>query len=188
MSGVLEQQEALQEEAAAVLGDLGLMHVLERVGRPVQVGSVALGLMVARDIDLTVLCSSLDITAIFDALKPLAGHPRIRELRFRDDTGDWNTDPRYPDGVYWGPRYRSEAGVDWTLDVWFIHEDSRQFDLDHLESLPPKLTAETREAILVIKHSCVGQPWYSSYAVYSSVLDHGVRTPEGYRAYVEGGS
>ena len=107
--------------------------------------------MVARDIDVTVLCPVLETAAIFTALAPLAGHPRIRELRFRDDTGDWNVDPNYPDGVYWGPRYRSEAGTDWNLDVWFIHEDSRQFDLEHLESLPPKLTPEAREAILSIK-------------------------------------
>jgi hypothetical protein len=121
MSSLLDRQAALQEEAAAVLADLQLLQLLEEVGRPVQVGSVALGLMVARDIDLTVLCPTLETTAIFSVLAPLAGHPRIRELRFRDDTGEWNVDPNYPDGVYWGPRYRSEAGTDWDLDVWFIH-------------------------------------------------------------------
>jgi hypothetical protein len=188
VSGLLDRQQALQDEAAAVLEDLGLLPLLERVGRPVQVGSVALGLMVARDIDLTVLCPSLDTAAIFDALRPLAGHRRIRELRFRDDTGAWNTDPDYPDGVYWGPSYRSEAGTDWNLDVWFIHEDSRQLDLEHLESLPPKLTPETREAILAITDACLGRTWYSSYGIYTAVLDHGVRTHQQYRAYVEGGS
>jgi hypothetical protein len=142
--------------------------------------------MVARDIDLTVLCSGLETAPIFSVLAPLAGHPRIRELRFRDDTGDWNVDPNYPDGLYWGPRYRSENGTDWNIDVWFIHEDSRQFDLEHLESLPARLTTETREAILIIKESCLGRPWYSSYGIYSAVLDHGVRTHQEYRAYVEG--
>jgi hypothetical protein len=188
MSGLLDRQLALQDEAAAVLGALELLPLLEQVGRPVQVGSVALGLMVARDIDLTVLCSSLDTAASFDVLRPLAGHPRIRELRFRDDTGRWNTDPNYPDGVYWGLSYRSEAGVDWNLDVWFIHEDSRQFDLEHLESLPPRLTPETREAILAIKSDCLERPWYSSHGIYTAVLDHGVRTHEEYRVYLEGGS
>jgi hypothetical protein len=186
VSGLLEQQQALQEEAAAVLADLELLPLLQQVGRPVQVGSVALGLMVARDIDLTVLCAELETAAIFSVLAPLAAHPRVRELRFRDDTGHWNVDPNYPDGLYWGPRYRSEAGTDWELDLWFIHEDSRQFDLEHLESLPPKLTPEAREAILQIKDSCLGRPWYSSFAIYTAVLDHGVRTHQEYRAYVEG--
>ena len=188
MIGLLDQQQALQDEAAAVLDDLTLLPLLQEVGRPVQVGSVALGLMVARDIDVTVLCPVLDTTTIFTVLAPLAGHPRIRELHFRDDTGHRNVDPNYPDWVYWGPRYRSVAGTDWNLDVWFIQEDSRQFDLEHLESLPPKLTPETREAILSIKDSCLGRPWYSSYGIYTAVLDHGVRTHQEYRAYVEGGS
>jgi hypothetical protein len=188
VSSPLEQQQALQDEAAAVLADLELLPLLEQVGRPVQVGSVALGLMVARDIDLTVLCPELDATAIFSVVAPLARHPRIRELRFRDDTGRWNVDPNYPDGLYWGPRYRSEDGSDWNLDIWFIHEDSRQSDLEHVESLPAKLTPETREAILVIKESCLGRPWYRSYAIYAAVLDHGVRTHQEYRIYIEGGA
>ena len=53
--------------------------------------------------------------------------------------------------------------------------------------MPPKLTPETREAILSIKESCLGRPWYSSYGIYTAVLDHGVRTHQEYRAYVEGG-
>ena len=186
MDPLLERQQALQEEAAAVVADLGLQPLLARVGRPVRVGSVALGLMVARDIDFTVLCTEVDATRVFEAIGPLAAHPRIRELRFRNDTGHWNVDPDYPDGVYWGPRYRSEAGDDWSLDLWFIHEGSRQFDLDHVESLPPRLTPETRLAILRIKDDCLGRPWYSSHAITTAVLDHGVRTPAEYRAHVEG--
>ena len=65
MSGLLDQQQALQDEAAAVLADLDLLQLLQEVGRPVQVGSVALGLMVARDIDVTVLCPVLETAAIF---------------------------------------------------------------------------------------------------------------------------
>jgi len=186
MDALVERQQALQNEAAAVLDDLGLLPLLHEIGRPVQVGSLALGLMVARDIDLTILCPELDVTRIFEAIGPLAAHPRVRELRFRNDTGHWNVDPDYPDGVYWGPRYRSEAGGEWTVDLWFIQEGSRQFDLEHLESLPPRLTPETRLAILQIKDECLGRPWYSSYGIYSAVLDHGVRTAQAFRAYVEG--
>ena len=185
--GALEQQRQLQREAAAVLADLDVLPRLREFGHPVQVGSVALGLMVARDIDLTVLCPALDTSAIFGAAAALASHPRVRELLLRDDTGSWNIDPDYPDGILWRPRYRSVAGDEWTLDIWFIHEDSRQFDLVHLESLPPRLTDEKRLAILRIKEVCLGRPWYSSYGIYVAVLDHGVRTPEGFRTYVEGG-
>ncbi len=183
---VLERQQALQHEAAAVLDDLDILPLLRELGSPVQVGSVALGVMVARDIDLTILCPELDTTRVFQALEPLAAHPRVRELRFRNDTGHWNIDPDYPDGVYWGLRYRNEAGDDWSVDLWFIHEASRQFDLDHLDSLPPRLSAETRLAILQIKEECLGRPWYSSHEITTAVLDHGVRTPAAFRAHVEG--
>ena len=186
MQPLLERQQALQEEAAAVLDDLDLLPLLQSVGRPVQVGSVALGLMVAPDIDLTILCRELDADALFNAIGPLAGHPRVRELHYRNDTEHWNTDADYPDGVYWGLRYRSEAGVEWNLDLWFIQQDSRQFDLDHLEVLPPRLTPEKRIAILEIKEACLGRPWYSSYGIYTAVLDHGVRTPAQFREHVEG--
>ena len=184
--GTLERQQQLQDEAAAVLADLALLPLLRQLGEPVQVGSVALGLMVVRDIDVTVLCPELDAARIFDVVRPLVSHPRVRELRFRNDTGDWNVDPDYPDGIHWSPRYRSDAGDDWTLDLWFIHEQSRQLDLDHLESLPPRLTPETRLAILEIKEACLGRPWYSSYGIYSAVLDDGVRSPEAFRAHIEG--
>ena len=116
-----------------MLDDLELLPLLRAVGDPIKVGSVALGLMVARDIDLTMLCPELDPAASSRRSRRRSPHPRVRELRFRDDTGHWNVDPNYPDGVYWGPRYRSEAGEDWNLDLWFIHEDSRQFDLEHVE-------------------------------------------------------
>jgi hypothetical protein len=143
MTDPLERERQLQDEAAVVLADLELLPLLQQLGRPVQVGSVPLGLMVARDIDLTVLCSELDATRIFELARPLAAH-------------------------------------------WFVHEQSRQFDLEHLESLPPRLTPETRLAILEIKEACLGRPWHSSYGIYTAVLDHGVRTPEGFCAHLEG--
>lgn len=116
-----------------MLDDLASLPLLREIGRPIQVGSVALGLMVARDIDLTILCPVLDATRVFDAIRPLAAHPRVRELRFRNDAGLWNVDADDPDGVYWGrPRYRSEAGDDWKLDLWIIQEESRQ----HAGSVP----------------------------------------------------
>jgi hypothetical protein len=186
MDPLLERQRALQEQAAAVLDDLELLPLLQSIGDPVKVGSVALGLMVKRDIDLTILCPELDTARVFEAVQPLATHPRVRELRFRNDTGDRNVDPAYPDGVYWGPRYRSEDGDDWNLDLWFIHEHSRQVDLEHVVLLPPRLSPELRLAILRIKDECLGRPWYSSHHITTAVLDHGVRTTQDFRAYIEG--
>jgi hypothetical protein len=182
------RQDVLRAGAADVLVDLDLFERLGTVGRPVQTGSLALGLMVWRDIDVTVLCPTLAVAPIFEALRPLALHPRVRRLVFRNDTGHWNTDPDYPDGLYWGVDCRSQAGDDWKLDVWFLREGTTQFDLQHIDSLPPRLTSESRLAILRIKDAWHRRPEYGSdvrsYDIYEAVLDYGARTPAEFEAYL----
>jgi hypothetical protein len=183
---VLARQEVLQTEAAAVLADLDVLALAGAVGRPVRVGGSALGLMVARDIDITTLCPRLEPAMVFDAMRPLVVHPRIRGLSFRKDTGRWHTDPRYPDGLYWRVEYATDAGVAWNLDLWFIHESATQFDLEHMKALPHRLTRESRVAILRIKEAVADAPpreRVRSYEVYEAVLDHGVRTAEEFRRH-----
>lgn len=185
---LIAKQDALQAEAASVLADLDLFRLLGHVGRPVQTGSSVLGLLVRRDIDVTTLCPVLEPFAIFDVARPLVSHSRVNRLSFRNDTGRWNTDPAYPDGLYWMLRYRTDAGEEWNLDLWFLLEGTTQFDLQHIESLPPRLTREARLAILRIKSAWHGVPadgsQVRSYDIYEAVLDHGVTTPNEFRAYL----
>ena len=186
---LLAREAALQVEASAVIADLDLVRLLGSVGRPVQTGSVALGLMVWRDIDLTVLCPTLDHGTIFEAVRPLAGHPGVCALRFRDDTGRWNVDPAYPDGLYWAIDYRAVDGEPWNLDLWFLRDGTTQFDLEHLISLRPRITPAARLAILRIKDAWHGRPEYRttvrSYDIYEAVLDHGIATPAEFETYLE---
>lgn len=185
---LLARQVALQTEADAVLDDLGLIARLGVVGRPVRTGSSVLGLMVQRDIDVTVLCPSLDSAAVFAIGGAFASHPNVQRLRFRNDTGRWNMDPDYPDGLYWAVDYRTETGQAWNLDLWFLLEGTTQFDLEHVISLPPRLTPEARMAILRIKDAWNDHPGYGSdihgYDIYEAVLDHGVRTPDSFETYL----
>ena len=108
----------------------------------------------------------------------------IRDRRFRDDTGHWNTDSRYPDGIYLGIEYRSPGGRTWTLDLWFVDEPERQPDLAHLDTLAPRLTDEHRSTILRIKRILAERPdtgaRVPSYDVYRAVLDDGVATIEAF--------
>ncbi len=185
---LVAREAALQAEAAVVLADLDLVARLGSVGRPILTGSVALGLMAWRDIDVTTLCPVLAVDPVFEIGRSLAAHPGLRRLGFRNDTGSWNVDPDYPDGLYWSLEYRLPDGEPWNLDLWFLLEGTRQFDLDHLASIPPRLTPEARLAILRIKDAWQARPAYRttvrSYDIYQAVLDHGVRTPEAFEAFL----
>jgi hypothetical protein len=163
-----------------------VLRLLSDLGRPVRTGGAALGLMVARDIDITTLCPALDPFVIFDGVRALASHPRVRRLAFRNDTGRWKVDPAYPDGLYWMVEYVTDAGAVWSLDLWFLLDGTTQFDLEHMRTLPPRLTSETRLAILLIKEALQGPPGgqrVRGYEVYEAVLDHGVRTLDEFREH-----
>jgi len=181
---LFRRQRLLQGEADAVLDDLDLMAGLEAIGDPIRTGSSALGVMVKPDIDMTTACARLDLAA-FDAVAHLATrlarHERVRQVTFRDDTGSWNTEPdKYPDGLFLQIQYRSQRSRDWSLDLWFVDQPERQPDLGHLRTLLPRLTDETREAILRIKEEWTPRPEYGRQVngtlIYEAVLDGGVRT------------
>jgi hypothetical protein len=186
---LLAAQDDLQAEAASILADLRLFELIGLIGTPVQTGSSALGLMLARDIDVTTLCPALDTGTVFAIGRGLAVHPRVRLVSFRNDTGHWRTEPEYPDGLYWMVEYVTDPGVKWKLDLWFIAEGTTQFDLEHMKTLPPRLTREARLAILRIKHAWYDRPpdeQVRSYQIYEAVLDHHVRTPEDFARHLSG--
>ena len=185
-AALFARQSALQAEADAAVADLGITAGLAALGEAVRVGSSALGLMVKRDVDITVVCPELT-AATHDAVRALGGriarHPRVWQVTWRDDTGAWNAEPeRFPDGIFLKFSYRCAAGRDWNFDVWFVDEPQRQPDLAHLRTLPPRLTDESRAAILTIKQALAADPEYGrsirGIDVYEAVLDHGVTTPE----------
>ena len=108
----------------------------------------------------------------------------------RNDTGVWNTEPEtYPDGIYWGIDDRGERG-NWNVDVWFVTDAERQPDLQHLRTIAPQLTDETREAILTIKRAWWERPEYrrsvTSIGIYRAVLEQGVRTSEQFQQALDG--
>lgn len=153
------------------------------------VGSAALGLMVRPDLDVTVVYPALAVAPVGQLGAALAGHPRVREVLFRNDTGEWNIDLRYPDGLYLCVRYRGPSGRDWTIDLWFIDEPDRQPDLAHLRALPPQLTPAARAAILRIKDIWWSRPEYGrtvcGYDIYQAVLDENVDSNDGFDRWLE---
>jgi hypothetical protein len=178
---LFEQQRRLQSEAATVIMDLKLLDVLRSAGIPKLVGSLATGLMVWRDIDCTVVCERLDMSAVMTVASRLVEHPSVRSVQVRNDTGAWNEEPAtYPDGLFLGVDYRSDQH--WELDIWFVDEPERQPDLQHIEWMAERLTDDTRAAILELKHNLHGTPGYSSYRICRAVLEHDVRSIDEYEA------
>ncbi|MGQ7753334.1 hypothetical protein ACUN29_33460 [Streptomyces sp. WC2508] len=191
VSEVLGEQDALRAEAEGVYRELRLDKLLADVGTPTIVGSAALGLMVRRDLDLDVVCERLDdaaVAAVAAVGARLATHPHVRLVTFRNDCGAWNREPdAYPDGLYLGVECVS-SGAAWNLDVWFLDEPERQPSTAHLATLRPRLTDESRAAIIEIKRTWADRPEYGttvkSFDVYRAVLDDGVRDSARFETWV----
>ena len=192
MNDLLAAQSLLQAEADRLVDSLGLNDLLTRIGQPVRVGSSALGLMVRRDIDITVVCPDLGPAALV-AFAGIGAELMQRtdcviSVRFRNDSGKWNAEPaRYPDGLYLGLEVRTAGGADWTFDIWAIDQPERQPDLAHLRTLLPRLTERRRETILTIKRSVLDWPAATkvpSAWIYEAVVDHDVVHIDGFVAWL----
>lgn len=186
MHMLLEQQGRLQAEANDVVAGLALDELLRRLGHPVRVGSSAMGLMVRRDIDITVICDALD-NPTTEAFMTIAAELMRRTntvlaVTFRNDAGSWNREPdRYPDGLYLCVTTGTSDRL-WTIDIWAIDDPSRQPDLAHLQTLLPRLTDTQRLTILTIKQELLDRPGDRppSALVYEAVVDHSVTDIDGF--------
>lgn len=193
MVELIQSQRQLQAEADEVVEELQLDQLLGSIGRPIRVGSSAMGLMVRRDIDITVVCRTLDEPTLkqFSELAALLMQKRtnVSAVRFRNDCGAWNVEPeKYPDGLYLGLTVQNRKGAIWTLDIWVIDQPTRQPDLAHLETLLPRITQEHRRSILQIKWLLADRPKSTnsvpSAFVYEAVIDSDVRTIEQFDAWL----
>ena len=186
---LLHRAELLQAEAAKVIADLELPALLVQVGYVEHLGSSVSGLMVWRDIDFAVRCRDLTLGRAWDALRPFLAKPRLMRLNYWNETGERSptglpADERY----YFVTYYETEAGDEWKIDLTLWLSDAPRPHLGHLDDLRRRLTDETRLAILWIKDVWHRLPVYpeevSGVDVYDAVLEHGVRTPDEFAAYL----
>jgi hypothetical protein len=145
--------------------------------------------MVDRDIDLTVTVRKLspDVHRAVVALGArLSLRADVREVVVRNDTGVWNTDPAYPDGLFLHIKCSDAEYEPWTLDIWFVDAPDRQPDLRHLRTIAPQINPETQSAILAIKRATHGRrpdgSRLPSFDIYDAVLNLGVRRPDDFDA------
>lgn len=116
-------------------------------------------------------------------------HPGVRHMNFINDTGSWNTDPVYPDGYFNGLKYQCKSGNEWELDIWFVDEPEKQPDLQHIRTMPGRLTPSAIVSILSIKSVWASRTEYGkqvkSFDIYSAVLDDHVRTPAEFERWLQ---
>jgi hypothetical protein len=186
---LLEQQDILQAEANRLVEQLDLPTLLGRAGRFERLGSSVSGLMVWRDVDLGVSCGLLSPEGAWDAMLPLAVHPRTAQLEYRNEIG--RLAPHELKGYgryYFVARHETEAGDEWKIDVSLWSPEAPPGPSAHAEELLRRLTPETRLAILWIKDVWHQVPSYpdrvSGMDVYEAVLENGVRTPEQFGRYL----
>ncbi len=153
-----------------------------------------MGLMVTRDLDITVICESLDGNTLQGfaeiGAKLMLLDQYVASVRFKNDTGPWNADPAaYPDGLYLWLSVRTHEGNDWTVDIWAVDEPEKQPDLAHLRTLMPRITDVDREIILQIKQEladrgCAAGERVPSALVYEAVMDGGIRETATFDAWL----
>jgi hypothetical protein len=186
---LLRRQEALQTEAHQLIVHLDLFSMLALAGKPEQIGSSVSGLMVWRDIDFNVLCSHRNLRAVFETMQPLLTNPRVTRLHyFNESDGHTPAELQGDERYYFVTYYETEAGHQWKIDISFWRSEKPRTQLAHLAYLSERLTEETRLAILWIKDIWQQLPSYPYQVggtdIYDAVLEHGVRTPAQFKAYL----
>jgi len=188
-ASLFRRAKALQTEADEVMRTLDVMTMLGALGHPEQIGSSVSGLMVWRDIDVTVRCRDVTLERVWDALRPLLINPRITRLSYSNETG-----ARSPAGdpaderFYFVIHYEPDSGTEWKIDISVWTSDAPRPHLAQLAELERRLTDETRLAILWIKDVWHRLPVYpyevGGFEVYDAVLEHGARTPDDFDQYL----
>jgi hypothetical protein len=183
---LIQRANRLRRAAHEVLDNQALIRLLETYGRPKVVGSVALGLMVWRDIDIEVeVAGEIDESDVWAAARQILSLDAISVVSVADDRSGQTT-CRVP-SMYVGARYWSKASTVWKIDIRFVRS-ADAIASEHLQDLGSRLTPETRLRILTIKDTISKRPEYgtavSGMDVYRAVLFGGVEHLMGFDAWL----
>jgi hypothetical protein len=182
-------QDELQAEAREVVRSLGVRELLERAGSVVEHGSSVSGLMAWPDIDFGVTSPGLTPARAFDIMQPLLTHPHTTMVRYTNEVGERSFSGTPPDErLFFMVYVQHTTDRVWKIDIPFwLYPESRG-DEQFTEQLRARLTPETRLAILWLKSLWHSSPLYptavGSMDIYTAVLDHGVRDPAAFDAYL----
>ena len=187
MTDMLQQADALRQEADHLLYTGGLLALIEAVGPTVIQGSYDYGLMTWRDIDITVqLADAHDVPLMFAlgqqvALRFSVGKMVFSNMYVREDTP-------FEYGLYWGV-HMPYQGAQWKIDIWGYGAPQYAQQVAAFKKLRVGLQQAGRATVLQIKRDLMQRGDYRqtvfSMDLYAAVIDGGVRSLAAFDAWWE---
>jgi len=174
---LIDQHQALNTELQALLMAEGLLAAIQAFGLVFVSGSAALGLLVRRDVDVSVrLASDMDTAAFFAIGAALTKKFIVQKASYSNHfIRNW---PGFDHGLYWGIQIKHQGAV-WKLDLWGYGPE--QFDAHRRRhvALSQALSGLDRLAILRLKDDLHDGEGYRYGAeardIYSAMTTAGVR-------------
>lgn len=186
---MVEQASALKTTAEKLLAESKLVAILAPLGQVEITGSLRLGLMYRKDIDLLVISEAVGRKKAVEAAKSLLDDGYFQTVELMD----YQQFPEYdfPLGFYFGLRVPIE-GEDWKLDVWYLRPDEAytQLVLTSLARFEAELARHPLKTatVLEIKACYFDGVKYrdgvKSIDIYRAVFDANVANLEDFRKYL----
>jgi len=168
-----------KQEAEKIIDEISIMPVLKSVGDARIVGSVALDVIVKRDIDIHIVVDDL-FNAIDKIYRHLISHDNVHEVKIKD----FGTNKGILVGVN---EYKTEHGI-WSIDFW-VTTDEKTTGFADIKKLLKDMTQEHRDIIIQIKNDyCTnfgGTSGGLSPKIYKAVVYDDIKNTEGFKRYLE---
>jgi hypothetical protein len=172
-----------------VINELDLHTEFARYDPVLVTGSFISGLMVWRDLDVMLLGGpDLSPTEVLSAVAKIVALPGLVGFSYADERGSRSPTGERRDERYHVPMTYVRPSGTWRLDLTFWLHDPHENVAAWHEALRESLTPQQRADILGIKDVWHRRPEYpdtiGGYEIYTAVLDHGVRTPQQFEAWL----
>ncbi len=179
------ENSPLKQEAVSLIEQLELFTNMQPYGKATLVGSVALDLIVKRDIDIHIVSSNPALLAQATAIAQQAlKNPLVKQVRLKK----YHEIP--PSGAQAVLITLEEcAGFTgpWSINLW-LTTDISATGIEKTKKLQELLTAPQRKIIMHIKTALHQKKLLSqglSTKIYQAVIGHSVTTPQGFFAYLK---
>lgn len=174
MKDILEVSETRRKKALEILEQLDLINRWSRIGKPFLLGSVKMGLVWKRDIDMNVYCEKPEEALGNGVMSEIASLTGVEKIEFHNflDTPDM--------GLYWKIFCRDDENELWTLDNWLLSFDHPDAGLgeDLAERIIEVLTPEIRRRIIMIKSQLKMGDGIRGVDIYRGVIQGKVENAE----------